>query len=251
MSAAASYSHGVSYRLPAGFLTLAVHVTFFLLLYLGISWQSQPPQGMAVDLWSDLPTPANVPIQPARASTPPVEPPKTEPAKPQTAQQPVASQADIQVKQKKNQHSPPKENEKPAHKPQMTQAERREAQAEMNESMRQQEQAEQKARATQAAEAAAITNEVGKYIGLIRAKIRRNVVLPPDVADDAQVEFEITLLPGGEVFEVKLTRKSGNAAYDSSVERAIWKATPLPVPADADLFGRNFRKLHLRYKPKD
>ncbi len=113
-------------------------------------------------------------------------------------------------------------------------------------------QAEQeRARAAQAAAAAsAITNEVGKYKGLISAKIRRNIVRPLDALDNVQAEFDVVLLPGGYVLSARLSKPSGSAAYDEAVERAIMKAQPLPLPQDVSLFNR-FRELHLIFTPKE
>jgi colicin import membrane protein len=39
-------------------------------------------------------------------------------------------------------------------------------------------------------------------------------------------------------------------AYDAAVERAILKASPLPLPPDPALF-QQFRDLHLRIRPKE
>jgi colicin import membrane protein len=51
------------------------------------------------------------------------------------------------------------------------------------------------------------------------------------------------------VLSAKLTKPSGNEAYDSAVERAIFKAQPLPLPQDVALFNK-FRELHLTFKPE-
>ncbi|MCR4298305.1 MAG: cell envelope integrity protein TolA [Gallionella sp.] len=99
-----------------------------------------------------------------------------------------------------------------------------------------------------AEQAAAIGRVVDEYTGKIVSKIRRNIVMPPDVADDARAEFSVTLLPGGTVLGARLTRSSGNAAYDNAVERAILKSQPLPLPADMGLFSK-FRELELVFKP--
>ncbi len=266
MTSTVAYTHADAYKLPAGLLAFAAHALFFIVLYFGVNWQSQPAQGMAVELWSDLPetnvqpvAPPPAPAQPEQAPPEPAK--KAEPVKPQPQPEPaLPKQAEIEMAQKKKKQPAPKDEAKAEKKP-LTKAEllkaKKEAQQaskEMQESIRQQEQAEQAeqaARAQQAAAAAAVSNEVGKYKGLIIAKVRRNVVLPPDVDDNAQAEFSVTLLPGGEVFEVTQTRKSGNAAYDAAVERAIWKSSPLPVPTDTELFRKNFRNLHLKFKPKD
>ena len=47
---------------------------------------------------------------------------------------------------------------------------------------------------------------LAKYIGLIRSKIRRNIVMPPDVPDNMQAEFKVILLPGGSVLSTKLIK---------------------------------------------
>lgn len=95
----------------------------------------------------------------------------------------------------------------------------------------------------------ATKSEVAKYKELIQAKISRNIIMPPDVADNAEAIFLITVLPGGSVMDnVKLEKSSGNTAYDNAAERAIYKAQPLPMPQDAEL-SRMFRELRLSVKP--
>ncbi len=148
----------------------------------------------------------------------------------------------------KKKQAPPKQEKA---KQTMSKAEQKRAEAELQDVIRQQELAEQQAQDARARQAAAAGRILDEYVGKITAKIRRNIVLPPDVADDAKAEFDVTLLPGGEVLDVRLTMKSGSQAYDSAVERAIWKASPLPVPSDPDLFSRKFRNLHLKFRPKD
>ncbi len=75
--------------------------------------------------------------------------------------------------------------------------------------------------------------------------------MPPNVSDTAQVEFEIIVLPGGEVLGAKLKRSTNSIpAYDSAVERAILKAQPLPLPPDPALM-RQFRELNLVFRPKE
>ena len=63
-----------------------------------------------------------------------------------------------------------------------------------------------------------------------------------------EAEFEVTQLPSGEVLDVKLRRSSGNPTLDAAVERAIRKSSPLPKPAQAELFERILR---IPYKPHD
>ncbi len=60
--------------------------------------------------------------------------------------------------------------------------------------------------------------------------------------------MRIRILPGGEVLDIAITKRSGNPTYDSAIERAIRSAQPLPVPpADSELFPQ-FRDLNLNIK---
>ena len=99
-------------------------------------------------------------------------------------------------------------------------------------------------------QAAAQARLRSEYIGRIRAKIRFLVVMPPNIQGNPEAEFDVVLLPGGDVLSAKLKRASGNAAYDRAVETAILKASPLPLPPDPALF-RDFRELNLKFRPKE
>jgi len=83
---------------------------------------------------------------------------------------------------------------------------------------------------------------------MIRAKIRRNIILPRDLAGNPEAIFDVTLLPTAEVLTVRRRKSSGNLAYDEAVERAILKASPLPKPEQPSVFER---QLELRFRPQD
>ena len=51
--------------------------------------------------------------------------------------------------------------------------------------------------------------------------------------------------PGGVVINVSVARSSGNPALDNSARAAVFKASPLPVPDDPDLFNA-FRQITLK-----
>ena len=241
---AAVYSE--PYKLPAGILALAVHGAFFALLYFGFTWQMQPAGTMNVELWQSLPDgvatpPAKPrveevvqPPQPEKAIKPdPVEPP----------QQEKIVKPDIVLPDKKKPEAKPV-----AAKPEKKKAESKPVEPKRTEQKPDTSLADQQAARARAEQAAAIGRVVDEYTGKITGKIRRNIVMPPDVADDARAEFLVTLLPGGTVLSAKLAKSSGNAAYDNAVERAILKSQPLPLPADVALFNK-FRKLELVFKP--
>lgn len=105
-------------------------------------------------------------------------------------------------------------------------------------------------RQLQAEQAATAENKRGlaEYIDKVRAKIRGNITLPPGIQGNPQAIFEVTQLPTGEVLDVKLRSSSGNSALDAAVERAIRKSSPLPKPAQPELFSR---LLKIPYKPHE
>lgn len=246
------------YKFSAGFLTLVVHAIFFSVLYFGVNWSEQQPEGMEVTLWQSLPAADSR----QAASVQPAPPQKVEPVIQKEAEMPAPpAKADINMSEtRKKPAVKPSEVVKTEPRKPLSKADQRRLQNEMQDIFKQQElndqqdQAKRDAQAAQAAAAAAaITSEIGKYKGLISAKIRRNIVNPPDVADDAVAEFVVTLLPDGDVLDVKLRKSSGNAAYDSAVERAIWKAVPLPLPHDETARKQFVNPNHplLKFSPKD
>ena len=114
--------------------------------------------------------------------------------------------------------------------------------------------AEAKARAdaaTQAkvaAENAARDRAEADWIRRIQAKVRGNVVLPPDMPGNPEAIFDVVQLPTGEILDVQLRKSSGVRAYDDAVQRAILKSSPLPRPDRPELFQRS---LMLKFRPKD
>ena len=98
----------------AGLLALGVHALFVLLLVFGVSWQTQHPAPVMVDLWDALPapsipapvpepTPEPLPSQPEPPPpSPPPEPlPKPEPPKPAVKTPPPTKAPDIALEKKK------------------------------------------------------------------------------------------------------------------------------------------------------
>jgi colicin import membrane protein len=228
------------YRLPAGILAAAVHAAFFALLYFGFSWQAFPPAMMSVELWQSLPDDvAAPPAKPvAQESVMPVQPEK------------AAVKPDIALQEKKKAEAKPavpKPNIKKIEAKPAVQKPVEQKSVEPNSAARI---AEQQAAREQSEKAAAIGRVVDEYKAKIMAKIRSNIVMPPNVAKDVRAEFSVTVLPGGSVLPPKLIKSSGNEAYDNAVERAILKSAPLPLPPDVTLFNR-FRELNLVFKPTE
>ncbi len=71
----------------------------------------------------------------------------------------------------------------------------------------------------------------GGYQAAIRAKIKSNLIYGT-VDDTLKATYEITQLPTGEIIGVRKVKGSGSAAYDSAIENAIAKSSPLPKKKD-------------------
>ncbi|MFU8836893.1 MAG: cell envelope integrity protein TolA [Thiohalomonadaceae bacterium] len=121
-----------------------------------------------------------------------------------------------------------------------------EAKRQAEEALRQQMAAEQRrldaeAQRQRQAQLDRLQNE---YVLQISDKVRRNW-LRPDGSRGTLCTVLITQLPDGEVVRVQATRCDGDAAFQRSVENAVLRSSPLPLPADRALFSReiqfNFR----------
>ena len=90
-----------------------------------------------------------------------------------------------------------------------------------------------------------------EYQDLIRAQVASVWNYPPNVSAELEVEVRLVMVPTGEVISANVTRSSGNDALDRSVEQAILKASPLPVPDDIRVFEQNFRRLTMKFRPEN
>lgn len=232
-----------SYQLPAGMLALAVHGAFFVLLYFGFSWQAMPLEMLSVELWQSIPETIEAPLEKPRVVeeiAPPAQPEKIE-------------QPDIVLPEKKKVEAK-RVRKKPVKKKAVAKTVEQKAvvQKAVEQSFAQDQDmriAELQAERERAEQAAAKGRVINEYKAKIQNKITSKIVMPPGVSDDARAEFRVTLLPGGSVLSAEMKKSSGNAAYDSAVERAIYKSDPLPLPPDAAMF-KDFRILELKFQPR-
>lgn len=130
--------------------------------------------------------------------------------------------------------------------------ERRQAQQQRQQqatqALREQLAAEEKARA--AAQAARLAPEADKYKAAIRQKVERNWSRPTTSRKGLQCTVRVRLIPGGEVLEVAVVKSSGDAVFDRSVESAVRKASPLPLPEREELFEQ-FREIEFIFRPTE
>jgi len=247
-------------KTTAGALALAMHALFFVLLVFGVSWQKQAETPVMADLWSNLPPlqkPAAAPL-PDPEPAPPKPAPKVVVPPPPKVEPKPAVKPDIALKKKaeEKKKEPPKVEPKKDDRAEKARAAKEaEAKRKFEEDKKREMdliRAEKEADAKAAEARAARTAQdklVGEYIERIRNKIRGLIVEPPGMQGAPEAEFDVVLIPGGDVLNAKLRRSSGVPAYDAAVERAIMKAQPLPLPPDPSLFNR-FRELRLVIRPK-
>ncbi len=237
------------------------------------------------------PPPEPPPIQPPRVEPVSIEPPRVEPTPPPPAPpvprvQPAPT-PDIAVQQEQRRLRDERLREEQAQRQREIEAarqreeearrqaeaarlereraeqarrEREQAEAELRELQRRQmEEEAQRMRAQMDADAArqrlALAAGQARVIEdhrmLIREKILGEMHLPPNLQGNPEVEYRVDLMPTGEVARVTLVRSSGQSAYDAAVERAILRASPLPLPADRDV-ARLFRQgLILKFRPSE
>lgn len=265
-------------RLAAAAMALGVHAAFVLLLVFGVSWQTRDAAPVMVDVWTSLPP--SVAVKPPAPTPPPPAPlpPKPEPVRPPPPEPVVKSPSppkppDIALEQKKieaerlkkqqaaeekaraeaakaAQQKQLAEQKKRAQQRQLEEDEqvRRMADAEAAHAVQQAIQAE--ARAAASRREAAVASVVGQFRDQISAKVRGNTRLPDNLVGNPEVRCLVRLLPTGEVQSVRVTRSSGNVAYDEAVVRAIEKSSPLPLPEERDARAQFVPELSFVHRPK-
>ena len=88
------------------------------------------------------------------------------------------------------------------------------------------------------AEAARIGEVQKTWAQQLNEHIRSRWLRPPGLPQGLRCQVRIEILPNGEVVSVTIIRSSGNPAFDVSVENAVYKSSPLPLPSDPKAFER-------------
>lgn len=89
---------------------------------------------------------------------------------------------------------------------------------------------------------------VAEYVAYIQEKVERNWLRPPGSPAGLSCTVQVSLIPGGDVAGVRIVQGSGDPVFDRSVESAVYKASPLPLPPDTALFNY-FRQINFVFKP--
>jgi colicin import membrane protein len=250
-------------------LALAVHVLLIVFLFYGVHWQTRiQADAVEVELVRSIPAAAPARVEPQVQPRPEPKVERTVEPKPEPKLEPKpVPKPDIVIKEKPKPKEVPKPKEipkpavkeipkpvppvaKPVHDPFQQQLEQdlaRTTQRKLAQDTLAKEMAE--LNNSKAAQAGAAHNKaIADYEHSIRARIKPNIVLPPDLKGNPVAVFVVTQLPDGEILEVRRLRSSGSDAYDGSIERAIHKSSPLPTPKDASLFRRS---LNLTFCPDE
>ena len=247
-------------RVSSFLLAAAVHLLLFAVLVFGVRWQNRPPEAVVVELWNE-PVPA--PVQAEPTPVPNVAKPEPAPEPAVLKPEPVVPKPDIAEKAPPPKPkpvpkvAPPKPKAVVAREPPKVAARPRdqEAQRQIREQLNREQASlaidrerqqikDQLARDVSVAQ----KRDYEAYAGRIKAKIRGNIVLPPDLKGNPEAIFDVVQLPTGEVLSVRLRKSSGHAAYDEAVERAVLKSSPLPRPDRPEFFQR---ALELKFRPLD
>jgi TonB family protein len=114
---------------------------------------------------------------------------------------------------------------------------------------------EAEAKAAAAATSAAAKNiaqlqgEISQSIQAIRLKVNKSWIRPMTAQQGLKCRVRVRLSPNGDVTETQVIHSSGEPLFDISAQNAILKASPLPVPADQELFAKNFSNFTFTFDP--
>lgn len=257
---------------PSLIKAIAVHAVIALILLVG--WEigatpepvkQIPPHIKAVVVERTKPVQKPKPVE--KKTAPKVQPkpkPKKEVKKPPPKPKPKPKPKPVpkpkpekKVEVKKPEPEPPKgpsfedllaEETKDIQAQQKADAERKAA-----EEKRRQEEEQQRLELErqQREQAERIASELDTYKALIQQTMRRYWKRPPVARENLVVKLSISLLPGGEVNNVKVSESSGNAAFDRSAVTAVMKAGRFSVPSDPVIFDRHFRSFTMIFNPNE
>jgi len=86
-----------------------------------------------------------------------------------------------------------------------------------------------------------------QYIVLIAQKVENNWLRPVTNTEGQSCDVIVTQTMMGDVIDVRLQSCTSDNAFQRSVERAVRKASPLPLPPNPDVFDR---EIYFTFKPR-
>lgn len=242
-------------RLRAIVYAVLVHAVVIGLAVIGFRWTVQSPPGEVVQAVAVPESPARKPEEAdKRAQEEEDARRKAEAEQRRQAEQKQQQQQAEEEKlaqqrlaaERKKQEAQEKERQKRAQEEARKKEETR-RQKLTEQSLQEQLAAEEKAR-QQAAHSTRVATVVDRYTALIRQRVTNNWNRPLGAVKGLKCEVRVRLTPSGQVLLANVERSSGNAVFDRSVENAVHKAAPLPLPEDPALFD-NFREIRFVFDP--
>lgn len=250
-------------RFRAIVYAVLVHAAVIVVAVVGFRWSAQPPAGEPVvqaKVMSEAP--ARKPEDAEKRALEEQQERKQEEAE-------KLRQAELRKKQEEEQaqrliaERRKKEAEEKERQKQIAEEQRRQKQVAEEARKKEEKQRQQLAEQTlkeqlameekqrlEAARSARAATEVDKYRILIRQRVSRSWNRPSGAAKGLKCTVSVRLAPGGEVLAARVVRSSGNPVFDRSVENAVYKAAPLPLPEDPTLFD-NFREIEFLFSPEE
>ena len=265
-------------NLQANLFSFLIHFALFIFMIFSIQWQTKIPNFAEVELWDAVPTQIkNKQLQTKPLKNKKIKKIKVTPPKIDKQQLKLNKEAEIKLKKKKNKALERKKKLKEIKKLQAKLLKQEEIEKlqdkvleqekldKIKEKLLEQERIEKlqdslrdeelKKKPTIAIEAdkevlaGVSSGELDRFKALIQQKIQQNVNNQLCGLDRVELEFEISLMPTGDLLgEAKMTQSSKITSCDAAVERAILQSQPLPIPKDKKLFKR-LKDLKLKFHP--
>ncbi|MBI3545313.1 MAG: cell envelope integrity protein TolA, partial [Gammaproteobacteria bacterium] len=234
-------------RVRAIFYAVVVHALVIVLLVIGFRWTTQPEPDLKIvqaTVISNAPAPK---VEENKRAQEEAEATRKKAEAEKRQQADLKKKLEDEQQQRKDAERKKKELAEKQEKEQKRAAEMERKKEELHrqksaeQSLQQQLAAEEKAR-QDAARAARAATEVDKYKALIRQRVSRSWSRPQGTSKGLKCVVSVRLTPSGEVLAASVVRSSGDSLFDRSVENAVYKSAPLPLPADPTLFD-NFREI--------
>ena len=271
---------------PGAALALVVHVGLVAALTMGVDWRNREPEVVAAELWAAVPQTAAPPPAPAVVALPPPPPPpapvagaetrpdadiaieqerqrqrKAELERRQAAQAAQAAEAERQHSaEQRNAEDERKKREKREKQEADREARRAADEKADDERLARQRQDNLRRMIGQAGgtpgqpATSATTGTATKsaspsagYAGLVRGRVKPNIVFTGSAAGDTAAEVEVTVAPAGTIISRRLVKSSGHKDFDEAVLRAIDKTPALPTDTDGRVPGR----LIIAFRPNE
>ena len=268
-------------NLQANLFSFLIHFALFIFMIFSIQWQTKIPNFAEVELWDAVPTQIKnkeIRVEPKKNKK--IKKIKVAPPKIDKQQLKLNEEAEIKLKKKKVAKKKALEKKKKLQEIKKLQAKLlkqeeikrvqdklldQEKMDKIKDKLLEQEKMEKfqdslrdeelKKKPTIAIEtdkevlAGINSGELDRFKALIQQKIQQNVNNQLCGLDRIELEFEISLMPTGDLLgEPKMTQSSKISSCDAAVERAILQSQPLPIPKDKKLFKR-LKDLKLKFHP--